>query len=804
MITTSISRALHTIVLTLFLGAASFAQIVITEISYNPPESGTDSLEFIELYNNGASAVNLSGYNFTQGVTFTFPSMMLAAGQYVTVCEDSVAMQIVFGTAAHEWTSGALTNGGEDIILVDNFGATVDSVDYDNAGPWPVGPPSPDGDGPSIVLCDPSADNSLGSNWSVSLDSAVGQVINGFQVFGSPNSAATCPIAVGPEVVTVEVVDNSTLAIVFDNWVQSPSATTGTNYVATPALTYSSLNLGTTQDSVILNLAAPLVNGANYQLIIDNVLDTAGTPMNQPDTVHFIFNDGFPALIFTEIMYNNPGVDDYEFLEIYNDEGTAVELGGFSLTGVDFVFPPMTLGAGQTVLLAQDAALCNSFFGATFLQWDNGSLNNTAEYISINNTLGQVIDSLTYGDTSPWPAAADGSGPSLELIDIAFDNALGGSWQASITYVDTIPGADSIWATPGSLITVVQPILTFQIQNMTVNEDTGTVEIIVLKVGNNPLPSSVDVFQSPFSSATIIDDFLFSVNPTTINFPAGGSSSDTITITIIDDNDVEGSEDINILLQNPVNASLAGISNHVIIITDNDTAPVVINNPAAVFINEIMSANTVTVADPQGEFDDWIEIFNDNDTAVNLAGLYISNNAANPTMYQFPTGGPSTIIPANDFVLIWADLEQSVNGPLHVNFDLDATTSGFVGLYASDGTSQIDTVTYPALGDDVSYGRSGDGVAVWQQFSPTTPGNSNIVIGLTDRTSSKESLIIFPNPAKDNFVWVNKMGNYDVINLLGQKVISVKSTNRIQLDGLTSGVYLVKADSGAVARLVVK
>jgi len=45
-------------------------EIVITEIMYNPPESGTDSLEFLELYNNGVEIVNLEGFYFAEGIEY--------------------------------------------------------------------------------------------------------------------------------------------------------------------------------------------------------------------------------------------------------------------------------------------------------------------------------------------------------------------------------------------------------------------------------------------------------------------------------------------------------------------------------------------------------------------------------------------------------------------------------------------------------------------------------------------------------------------------------------------------------------
>ena len=74
------------------------AQIVITEIMYNPPESGTDSLEYIELYNNSAATVDLSGWNFTQGFVFTFPAgSSIAAGQYITISKTTFTFNSIFG-----------------------------------------------------------------------------------------------------------------------------------------------------------------------------------------------------------------------------------------------------------------------------------------------------------------------------------------------------------------------------------------------------------------------------------------------------------------------------------------------------------------------------------------------------------------------------------------------------------------------------------------------------------------------------------------------------------------------------------
>ncbi len=142
-------------------------EIVITEIMYNPPESGTDSIEFIELYNNSDQSVDLLGFEFTEGVDYVFPSMIVNPGEYIVVCADSTAFNNTFGLSANQWTDGALSNGGEDIILVDSNGVLVDSVYYDDQLPWDT---LPDGYGPSLTFCNPNLDNALAENWSASTE----------------------------------------------------------------------------------------------------------------------------------------------------------------------------------------------------------------------------------------------------------------------------------------------------------------------------------------------------------------------------------------------------------------------------------------------------------------------------------------------------------------------------------------------------------------------------------------------------------------------------------------------------------
>ncbi len=166
------------------------AHIVITEIMYNPPEIGTDSLEFIELYNNGNNAVDMNGFYFSDGVNYTFPSVLIEPGSYLVVAVNALAMQRTFGVTALQWTSGALNNGGELIRLKDKFGFTVDSVWYDDVLPWDT---LADGWGSSLTLCDPNLNNALPESWTHSTEFAAINA-NGDTIWATPGGPCIIPI----------------------------------------------------------------------------------------------------------------------------------------------------------------------------------------------------------------------------------------------------------------------------------------------------------------------------------------------------------------------------------------------------------------------------------------------------------------------------------------------------------------------------------------------------------------------------------------------------------------------------------
>ena len=146
-------------------------------------------------------------------------------------------------------------------------------------------------------------------------------------------------------------------------------------------------------------------------------------------------------------------------------------------------------------------------------------------------------------------------------------------------------------------------------------------------------------------------------------------------------------------------------------------------------INELVARNTNGIVDEAGEDDDWIEIYNPGSTAVNLAGLYISDTNATASFYRIPgSNAAKTTVPAGGYLILWADASPA-QGPNHLNFKLGSNGEGvFLGQLNGGSITIIDQVLYPKLEKDVSYGRFPNGTGNFKLLSDPSPGSSNIAV----------------------------------------------------------------------------
>ena len=144
------------------------------------------------------------------------------------------------------------------------------------------------------------------------------------------------------------------------------------------------------------------------------------------------------------------------------------------------------------------------------------------------------------------------------------------------------------------------------------------------------------------------------------------------------------------------------------------------SSDAQISINEWMADNTAYLADGAGEFDDWIELYNDGDNAVNLNGYYLSDDIATPDKFQISA---DLIINPGEYYLFWADNDLT-QGPNHTNFKLG---SGGEEIILSDpGLVTLSSIVYGPQIADQSTGAFPNGSTIYFTFSNPTPESANV------------------------------------------------------------------------------
>jgi hypothetical protein len=337
--------------------------LVINEIHYNPndPAGYPDiDYEYLEIYNADAQAWDLETYTIS-AIGFTFPiGASISAGEYIVLAINSVTYS-GNGYQVFDY-GGALVNSGELVEIVDPFSNIVDSVDYDDAIPWPL---LPDGYLPSLALNNTSDDNSLAGNWHWS------DCLN--YINGSPGVANPGPLA------------------------------------------------GCTDPSA-----------ANYE-------ECAFT---DDGSCVMAIND----IVINELHYNPCGAQgtdaDFEFIELFNQGTTTIDISGWEITGFEYAFPALSsIAPCEYIIMTANAA---SYTGNGYQVFETAvptaGLNNTGELVTLLDDLGNVIDGVNYSSSAPWPTGPNGTCTTLELVNANTDNGDSANWQESLVDNGT-PGA---------------------------------------------------------------------------------------------------------------------------------------------------------------------------------------------------------------------------------------------------------------------------------------------------------------------------------------------------------------------------
>ncbi len=184
-------------------------KIVINEIQYHPSDDNLGG-EYLEIFNNDEQTVNLTGWSFTQGISFDFPQdTTIEAGAFLIIARDPFAFTDFHGieNGVLGPYEGRLRNDAETIVLRDDHSNRIDRVQFADEGSWPE---DADGLGPSVELIHPDLYNRHGSAWAVSDEGGTPGAVNSrFQEQPAPIAARVRHFPVVPtpaENVQVQVV----------------------------------------------------------------------------------------------------------------------------------------------------------------------------------------------------------------------------------------------------------------------------------------------------------------------------------------------------------------------------------------------------------------------------------------------------------------------------------------------------------------------------------------------------------------------------------------------------------------------
>ncbi len=191
--------------------------------------------------------------------------------------------------------------------------------------------------------------------------------------------------------------------------------------------------------------------------------------------------------------------------------------------------------------------------------------------------------------------------------------------------------------------------------------------------------------------------------------------------------------------------------------------------PVQLYINEFMASNDSSFPGPQGDYPDWIEIYNAGNEDVMLGGYYMCDTLNVAEAYMIPDTHPDSVtVPAGGFILFYANKEEA-SSVLNLNFKLSGSGEQ-IGLWSPD-QEIIDTLTYTEQITDTSYGRFADGSDNWYFMSEITPGAPNnnpnpavdVELYINEFMASNDSALAGPQGDYPDWIEIYNAGNEDVM-----------------------------------------
>lgn len=216
-----------------------------------------------------------------------------------------------------------------------------------------------------------------------------------------------------------------------------------------------------------------------------------------------------------------------------------------------------------------------------------------------------------------------------------------------------------------------------------------------------------------------------------------------------------------------------------------------------VTINEYMATNSNTATDEFGDHDDWVELYNNGVTSVDLTGYLLSDNEDIPGKFTFPSG---SVIGPGEYFIVWADNEP-IQGPYHADFALSAT--GEKVILSSPDTTTIDFFAFGEQITDISEGRFPNGFGnLIPCMAPTFAAENLGTVSSRNTEVTNHAIEVYPNPATTGFVIENPFGKNEVMRLFDLNGRMVRETllhpytNSVDVSDLNAGIYVIQTSFG--------
>ncbi len=483
------------------------------------------------------------------------------------------------------------------------------------------------------------------------------------------------------------------------------------------------------------------------------------------------------AIVVNEIMYDSNYSPDIEYVELYNTGPTAQNLVDWYIIDSKNTSPKCyltgTLGVGQYLVVAADTAYFRARYPSVTnlspVPFDQGGagfgLNNTSDAVRVYDDNGAMRDSVTYQNSGAWPNGCAGTGPSLELVNPFLDNAVPTSWAASVDTGGTPGRVNSTYAANAA------PACRDGARSIALPTAADAVTVTVRASDSEGHLAGVALWVNTgagFVSQPMYDD----------GAHGDGAAADSVFGAVI-----PAHANDTVVKYYAVGTDNLSQSNAWPSDAPTDYRAYTVGYvPPVLVVNEIVASNTSGVLDDHGEREDWVEIHNPGTGAVDLGGMYLTDDLSNGNKWEIPAG---VSVAAGGYVVFWAD-EQTEQGSMHADLKLSASGEE-IGIFGARdrGNTRINGWKFGPVAPNVAVGyrpdgKADDGVcgstAVPEYLATPTPGASNVTSALYSPVCINEFQTTSLAGGIDDWIELYNRGT-SAVNLGGMFLSDNRSSN---------------------------